>query len=119
MGLKGVSKSTIKTLKSLCPCCLFLKVVNKFALEESNSGISTNFINQLKNEIISELKTCLPEMFQVKEIKNKDNIAPNKEQDKHSIVNKPNNNLTSCTQFTWAEVNTKMVLARLKKNPNY
>ena len=118
VGLKGVSKSTVKTLKWRCPCCLFLKVENRFELEESNSGISTNLVNQLKNEIISELKTCLPEMLQVNENKEntlKDNTVTNK--DKHAVVVKPNNNLTSYTKSTWAEVASKMLSPKLEKIP--
>ena len=91
---------------------------NKFELEDSNSGISTNLVNQPKNEIISELKTCLPEMLQVKENKEntlKDNTATNK--DKHAIVVKPNNDLTSYTKSTWAEVTSKMLSPKFKKIP--
>ena len=115
-GVISVFKGKLQT------CNLFLKVENKFELEESNSGISTNLINQLKNKIISKLIYCLTEILQVKENKEnilKDNTAPNKEQYKHAIVViKLKNNLTSYTQSTWAEVTAKM-LCKIRKNPSY
>ena len=45
----------------------------------------------------------------------KDNTATNK--DKHAIVVKPNNDLTSYTKSTWAEVTSKMLSPKLEKIP--
>ena len=67
-------------------------------------------------KLFLNLKLCLLEILQVKENKEntlKDNTATNK--DKQAIVVKPNNDITSYTKSTWAEVTSKMLSPKLEK----
>ena len=107
-GLNGITKSAVRSIKWKCPCCVFNVFKEQLVCEDVGIGGSAN---ELKTQIVDELKLCLPQLISNFAMSNstKSNLSNETvdcdKQMKHTLLLQPHDPATSTySESSWAEV---------------